>query len=54
MLVLHSLALMRTLSPDYLRRFLAQADALLWLDQVNEKHRLAAGKSGRQARVRNK
>lgn len=54
MLVLHSLALMRKLSPDYLRRFLAQADALLWLDQVNEKHRLAAGKSGRQARARNK
>ena len=54
MLVLHSLALMRKLSPDYLRRFLAQADALLWLDQVYEKHRLAAGKSGRQARARNK
>ena len=54
MLVLHSLALMRKLSPDYLRRFLAQADALLWLDQVNEKSTLAAGKSARPARAKHK
>lgn len=33
-LVLRTLALMRDLSPDYLRRFLAQADALLWLEQA--------------------
>jgi hypothetical protein len=33
-LVLRTLALMRELSPDYLRRFLAQADALLWLEQA--------------------
>jgi hypothetical protein len=50
MLVLHSLALMRKLSPDYLRRFLAQADALLWLDQVNEKYTLAEAKSARPPR----
>jgi hypothetical protein len=26
---------MRDLSPDYLNRFMAYADALLWLDQAN-------------------
>ena len=36
-LVLHTLALMRDLSPDYLRRFLLQADALLWLEQAQSK-----------------
>lgn len=34
-LMLRSLSLMRDLSPDYLRRFLAQMDALLWLEQAN-------------------
>lgn len=34
-LVHRSLALMRTLSPDYLQHFVAQVDALMWLDQVN-------------------
>jgi hypothetical protein len=33
MLVLKTLGLMRELSPDYLRRFLSHADALMWLDQ---------------------
>lgn len=33
-LVLRSLALMRDISPDYLRRFLEQLDALLWLEDV--------------------
>lgn len=33
MLVLRSLALMRTLSPDYLRRFMSHVDSLLWLDE---------------------
>ncbi len=37
MLVLHSLALMRGLSPDYLRRFMSHVDTLLWLDQANQK-----------------
>lgn len=32
-LMLRSLRLMRALSPDYLRRFVAQMDALLWLEQ---------------------
>lgn len=39
-LILRSLALMQSLSPDYLRRFLAQADALLWVEQVNQKNAL--------------
>lgn len=33
-LVLRTLALMRDLSPDYLRRFLSHADTLLWLEQA--------------------
>lgn len=37
MLVLHSLALMRGLSPDYLRRFMSHVDTLLWIDQANQK-----------------
>jgi len=36
-LVLRTLALMRELSPDYLRRFLAHTDALLWLEQAQAK-----------------
>lgn len=34
-LVLRSLAAMRDISPDYLKRFMSYADALLWLDQVD-------------------
>jgi hypothetical protein len=34
-LVLHTLSLMRQLSPDYLRGFLAQAETLLWLEQAH-------------------
>ena len=38
-LVLDSLALMQALSPDYLRRFLAQVESLQWLEQAaGEKH----------------
>lgn len=40
-LMLRSLALMQELSPDYLRRFLAQADSLLWIEQVNQKNALS-------------
>lgn len=39
-LMLRSLALMQSLSPDYLRRFLSQVDALLWIEQVNQKNAL--------------
>lgn len=38
LLVLRSLALMRRLSPEYLRRFLSHVDTLLWLDQANQKY----------------
>jgi len=37
MLVLRSLDLMRELSPDYLRRFLVQLEALQWLERAAEK-----------------
>lgn len=36
-LVLRSLALMRDISPDYLRRFLDQLDALLWLEDAGSR-----------------
>lgn len=42
MLVLRSLTLMRELSPDYLRRFLSQAESLLWLEQAHGKLRQPA------------
>lgn len=45
MLVLRTLGLMRDLSPDYLRRFLSQADTLLWLDQAHSKLRQPAAKA---------
>ena len=46
-LVLHTLSLMRQLSPDYLRGFLAQAETLLWLDQAHALPRQAvAAKTG--------
>jgi Protein of unknown function (DUF2894) len=50
MLVLRSLALMRKLSPDYLRRFLSHVDSLLWLDQVNHKLAPAKAKPARRSR----
>jgi hypothetical protein len=50
MLVLRSLALMRKLSPDYLRRFLSQVDTLLWLDQVSQKLVPAKAKPARRSR----
>jgi hypothetical protein len=37
MLVLRSLATMRELSPEYLRRFLSHAETLLWLDQEGQR-----------------
>lgn len=45
MLVLRTLGLMRELSPDYLRRFVAHADTLLWLDQASAQLKQPAGKS---------
>jgi Protein of unknown function (DUF2894) len=50
MLVLRSLALMRKLSPDYLRRFLSNVDTLLWLDQVNQNYTPVKAKPTRRSR----
>lgn len=52
MLVLRSLALMRQLSPDYLRRFLSHLDALLWLDQVNQQYAPTEAKPARRRQKR--
>jgi hypothetical protein len=49
MLVLRTLGLMRELSPDYLRRFMAHADTLLWLDQAGGRLKTPTGK-GKPAR----
>jgi hypothetical protein len=49
-LVLRSLGLMRSLSPDYLRRFMAQMDALLWLEQANRPAPRAARPAARNRR----
>ncbi|MEO7952722.1 MAG: DUF2894 domain-containing protein [Polaromonas sp.] len=50
LLVLRSLALMRKLSPDYLRRFLSHVDTLLWLDQANQKFTPMKAKPARRSR----
>jgi len=47
-LVLDSLALMQELSPDYLRRFLAQVESLQWLEQA------AGAKSAREQAKKSK
>lgn len=49
-LMLRALRLMRGLSPDYLRRFLSQMDALLWLEQAHTKPALPTTKPGRRER----
>lgn len=49
-LVLRSLGLMRDLSPDYLRRFLSQLDALLWLDQVQQQLAVGEPKATRRGK----
>ena len=51
-LMLRSLTLMRSLSPDYLGRFLAQMETLLWLDQVNQQTTLKDAKSKRPSRTK--
>ncbi len=54
--MLHTLSLMRQLSPDYLRGFLAQAETLLWLDQAHAlpRQQTAAAKAGVAKAVRKK
>lgn len=44
-LVLQSLATMRDISPDYLKRFMSYADSLLWLDQAARKNKPMLKKS---------
>jgi hypothetical protein len=51
-LMVRSLSLMRSLSPDYLRRFLAQMDALLWLEQANARPARVPAKSARTPRAK--
>ena len=51
-LMLRSLRLMRGLSPDYLRRFLAQMDALLWLEQAQARPARAPLRPGRGGRAK--
>ncbi|ART53084.1 hypothetical protein CBP34_17430 [Acidovorax carolinensis] len=51
-LMLRSLSLMQSLSPDYLRRFLSQVDSLLWLEQASAKPVSARAKPGRKSRPR--
>ena len=48
-LVLRSLAQMRELSTDYLRRFLVQAETLQWLEKAREKYPCEEAKAGKAA-----
>lgn len=50
MLMLRSLTMMRDLSPEYLRRFLSQAESLLWLEQINKQYTLSVAKPVRRGR----
>ena len=49
-LMLRSLSLMQSLSPDYLRRFLSQMDSLLWLEQASAKANSSTAKPVRKSR----
>lgn len=50
-LMLRAMSLMHGLSPDYLRRFLSQADALLCLEQMNQQTSLKdTGRTARRTR----
>jgi len=50
MLVLRSLATMRELSPEYLRRFLSHAETLLWLDQESQRLSTPQARSARTSK----
>lgn len=52
LLVVRSLARMRELSPDYLQRFMAHLDTLLWLDQAQQKNALPSAKAARRGRAK--
>lgn len=49
-LMLRTLSLMRSLSPDYLRRFMSQVDSLLWLDQAGTRAAPPAARPARKGR----
>lgn len=49
-LVLRTLDRLRELSPDYLRRLMAQAETLLWLERAREAYPRQAGKAKAKAR----
>ncbi|UCU99994.1 DUF2894 domain-containing protein [Acidovorax radicis] len=51
-LMLRSLNLMRTLSPDYLRHFWAQMDSLLWMERMNAGFAAPSAKPARQGRTK--
>lgn len=50
-LVLHALALMRELSPDYLRRFMVQVEALQWLERASEKYPPRQARQSKQGKT---
>ena len=52
MLVLRTLALLRDLSPDYLRRFLSQMETLQWLEQASQIITPVKPKPARRSRVK--
>ena len=49
-LVLRSLAQMRELSTDYLRRFLVHAETLQWLEKARERYPREEAKAGKAVR----
>lgn len=51
-LMLRSLNLMRTLSPDYLRHFWSQMDSLLWLERMNTAAAAPTAKPARKGRAK--
>ncbi|WP_298207688.1 DUF2894 domain-containing protein [Acidovorax sp.] len=51
-LMLRTLSLMRTLSPDYLRRFMSQMDSLLWLEQAGSRAPSPAARPARKGRAK--
>ncbi len=49
-LALQSLALMQSLSPDYLRRFMLQVESLQWLEQAGWQYPATPAKGGKAAK----
>lgn len=51
-LVLHTLAQLRELSPDYLRRFVSYAESLQWLEQAKEAQPRETAKPAKAAKAK--